>query len=428
MTQLEAARSGKITDLVRRVAEEEHLAPETLRDLVASGRAVICANNRFELASPRGVGKGLRTKVNANLGTSPDYPDVNLELEKLQAALEAGTDSVMDLSTGGDLPAIRQAIRANCPVPLGTVPIYEAAKRSRDSGVGFINLTPDDFFEVIASHGEQGVDFITVHCGVTREAIRQLKLQGRLMDIVSRGGAFLTSWIVANDQENPLYAQFDRLLEIAHEYDMTLSLGDGLRPGCLADATDRGQISELVVLGELVQRARAAGVQAMVEGPGHVPLHMVPANIQAEKALCDEAPFYVLGPLVTDVAPGYDHIVGAIGGALAGWYGADFLCYVTPAEHLGLPTAEHVKEGVIVTRIAAHAADIAKGLPAARDWDDEMARARKRLDWPRQLELALDPLKARAIYETRTAGEEEETCTMCGEYCAVRLISEVLQR
>ncbi len=428
MTQLEAARSGQITDQLRQVAEAEGLQIEQVLGVVATGRAVIPANSTYALPSPRGVGKGLTTKVNANIGTSMHYPDVETEVEKLKAAVEAGADAVMDLSTGGNLREIRARIREACPVPLGTVPIYEAAARAKREGQGLINMTADELFDVIETNGKQGVDFITVHCGVTQNSVDQLRRQGRLMDIVSRGGAFLTAWMVANEAENPLYEQYDRLLEISRKYDMTLSLGDGLRPGCLADATDRGQISELVVLGELVKRAREAGVQAMVEGPGHVPLSQVPTNILLQKSLCEEAPFYVLGPLVTDVAPGYDHIVGAIGGALAAQYGADFLCYVTPAEHLGLPTAEHVREGVIVSRIAAHAGDIAKGLPGARDWDDEMARARKALDWPKQLSLALDEPKARAIYEARSSCEEEDVCSMCGEFCAVKLISEVLQK
>lgn len=428
MTQLEAARRGTITPQLEAVARDEGLAEDELLELVATGRVVIPANVRFKLERLCGVGKGLKTKVNANLGTSPDYPSPEEELKKLRAALEARTDTVMDLSTGGDLTAIRKAMRAHCPVPLGTVPIYEAAKRAREEGDGFIRIHPDLLFETIERHGEQGVDFITVHCGVTWGAVGHLKKQRRLTDIVSRGGAFIASWMLANERENPLYEQYDRLLEIAVQYDMTLSLGDGLRPGCLKDATDRAQVSELVVLGELVQRAREAGVQVMVEGPGHIPLHQVQANVHIEKTLCDEAPFYVLGPIVTDVAAGHDHVAGAIGGALAAWAGADFLCYVTPSEHLGLPTPEHVREGVIVTRIGAHAADIAKGVQGAQEWDDSMSAARKRLDWETQLKLAIDPVKATSIYKERSPDPAEEGCSMCGEYCALKLTSEVFGR
>ncbi|MFH1005884.1 MAG: phosphomethylpyrimidine synthase ThiC [Candidatus Latescibacterota bacterium] len=421
MTQIEAAKCGRITPQLRQVAQAEGISQEELAQLVATGRVVIPANVHADLKNPCGVGKGLKVKVNANLGTSPDYPAPEEELKKLQAALSAKADTVMDLSTGGDLMGIRKAIRAQCPVPLGTVPIYEAAKHTREEGAGLIQMDPELLFETIARHGAQGVDFITVHCGVTWGAIAHLKKQGRLADIVSRGGAFMAAWMLANERENPLYEQYDRLLEIALETDMTLSLGDGLRPGCLKDATDRGQISELVVLGELVQRAREAGVQVMVEGPGHVPLHQVQANVHIQKALCDEAPFYVLGPIVTDVAAGYDHVAGAIGGALAAWSGADFLCYVTPAEHLGLPTPEHVYEGVIVTRIAAHAADIAKGVRGAQEWDNAVSQARKNLDWETQLKLVMDPIKATAIHRERSPDPDEEGCSMCGEFCAMTL-------
>jgi phosphomethylpyrimidine synthase len=424
MTQFEAAKRGVITPQLKQVAKVERVSEDELLQLVATGRVVIPANIHSKLEKPCGIGKGLKVKVNANLGTSPDYPSQEEELKKLQMALDARADTVMDLSTGGDLTAIRKAIRAHCPVPLGTVPIYEAAKRSREEGDGLIRMDPEFLFETIARHGAQGVDFATVHCGVTWGAVEQLKKQGRLTDIVSRGGAFMAAWMLANECENPLYEQYDRLLEIALRSDMTLSLGDGLRPGCIRDATDRGQISELVVLGELVGRARDAGVQVMVEGPGHVPLHQVQANVHIQKALCDEAPFYVLGPIVTDVAAGYDHVAGAIGGALAAWAGADFLCYVTPAEHLGLPTPEHVYEGVIVTRIAAHAADIAKGIPGAQEWDNSMSAARKHLDWETQLKLAIDPVKATSIYRERSPDPAEEGCSMCGEFCALKLTAE----
>lgn len=383
-----------------------------------------CNENR-QMASVRGIGLGLRTKVNANIGTSADYPDIKDELVKLQVALEAGADAIMDLSTGGDLANIRKVIIERCPVPIGTVPIYEAAVRVAKERGSITRMTAEDLFDVIESQAKQGVDFMTLHCGITRESVRRLKEQGRITDVVSRGGAFLVTWILVNDRENPLYERYDEVLDIARRYDVTLSLGDGLRPGCLADATDRAQIQELIILGELVKRARQAGVQAMVEGPGHVPLNQVTTNVQIQKRLCEGAPFYVLGPLVTDIAPGYDHITSAIGGAIAASAGADFICYVTPTEHLGLPTPDDVREGVIAARIAGHAADIVKGVKGAVDWDNAMAHARKARDWKRQIELSIDPTKAERIRNERRASSDE-VCSMCSEFCAMKIVEEAL--
>jgi len=425
MTQMEQARAGVVTPQMEAIATEERVDPDFVRNGVAHGRIVIPKNVNREQAFPRGIGAGLKVKVNANIGTSADYPEMGPELEKLQAAIEAGADSVMDLSTGGDIPAIRKEILARSPVMIGTVPIYEAAVTAIERKGSVVEMTADELFAAIETQAREGVDFITVHCGVTRESIQRLRNQGRLMDVVSRGGAFLTCWMIANEAENPLYTRYDDLLEICRRHDVTLSLGDGLRPGCTADATDRAQVQELIVLGELVGRARKAGVQAMVEGPGHVPLDQVAANVMLEKKLCEEAPFYVLGPLVTDIAPGYDHITGAIGGAVAAMAGADFLCYVTPSEHLALPTIDDVREGVIASRIAGHAADLVRGIPGAREWDREMSAARKSLDWARQLELAIDPLKARRLREKRSH-PAEEACSMCSSYCAMKVVEEYL--
>ena len=409
------------------VARDEQIGSDVLISRIAQGTVVIPCNVNRRMASVRGIGAGLRTKVNANIGTSKDYPNIEDELVKLQAALDAGADAVMDLSTGGDLESIRKVIVERCPVPLGTVPIYEAAVRVAAERGSITRITEEDLLDVIESQARQGVDFMTLHCGVTRESIRRLRDQGRTVDVVSRGGAFLVTWILANDRENPLYERYDDLLAIARKHDVTLSLGDGLRPGCLADATDRAQLQELIILGELVRRAREAGVQVMVEGPGHVPLDQVAANVQIEKRLCEGAPFYVLGPLVTDIAPGYDHITAAIGGAIAASAGTDFICYVTPTEHLGLPTPEDVREGVMAARIAGHAADIVKGVKGALQWDNEMARARKARDWQKQMELAIDPAKARRIRGNRSSSDEE-VCSMCSEFCAMKIVEEQLGR
>ena len=420
-TQVEAARAGVITTQVAQVAQQEGLQPETVAAGVAAGRIVIPANPAHRALDARGIGEGLRIKVNANLGTSSRQPELEVELTKLRAALDAGTDTVMDLSTGGDPDAVRRAIIAECPLPIGTVPVYQAAIEAIANRGGIRDMAPDDLFEVIERHTADGVDFLTLHCGVTRSIVSYIDQSGRLTGIVSRGGAFLACWIKATGCENPLYEDYDRVLEIARRYDVTLSLGDGLRPGCLADATDRAQIEELVVLGELVERAREAGVQAMVEGPGHVPLDQVAANVVLEKQLCKGAPFYVLGPLVTDIAPGYDHITSAIGGALAGMAGADFLCYVTPSEHLALPGPEDVREGVIAARIAAHAADVVRLGARARQRDDDMARARRALDWQKQFELSVNPAHARKLYER---GGAVGACSMCGDYCVFKMLTD----
>ena len=424
MTQLELARKGTISLQMKQVAEKEGLDAELIRQGVAQGTIVIPANIRHSNLNPCGIGKGLCTKVNANIGTSPDYGNIDTELEKLQTAIEYKADTVMDLSSGGDIAAIRRAIIASCPLPLGTVPIYQAGIEAIERQGAIVKMTADDLFATIEQQAEDGVDFMTVHCGVTQRAIAQLKSQGRLTNVVSRGGAFLIGWILYQEQENPLYEQYDRLLEIARHYDITLSLGDGMRPGSLADATDRPQIEELLTLAELVERARAAGVQVMVEGPGHVPLDQIVTNVQLEKQLCQGAPFYVLGPLVTDIAAGYDHIAGAIGGAIAAVAGADFLCYVTPSEHLSLPNVDDVKEGVIAARIAAHAADIVKGVKDAANWDKRMSTARRNLNWEEQLRLSLNPTKARQIHARfPTKGA---TCSMCGAYCAMALVEKYL--
>jgi phosphomethylpyrimidine synthase len=423
MLEMEAARRGTVTDDLAAVAREEGLDAAELARRVADGTVVVVRNKRGS-QRPLGLGRGLRTKVNANIGTSADASDLETELKKLDAAVEAGADAVMDLSTGGDIDAIRRALGARSPVAVGTVPIYQAAIRAKRAGKGAVNMTAEEMLGAVRDHAEDGVDFVTVHCGVTLEVAEHCRRTPRIADVVSRGGAFLMEWMARHQAENPLYERYDDLLDLAAAYDLTLSLGDGLRPGALADANDAAQIAELTVIAELVQRAREKGIQAIVEGPGHVPLHLVASSVELEKSLCQGAPFYVLGPLVTDVALGYDHVGAAIGGAVAGAAGADFLCYVTPAEHLRLPTVEDVREGVYTLRIAAHAADIAKGVAGARDWDDDLSRARKALDWSRVIEASLDPEKARA-YRDASRPADSDLCTMCGEFCAVRKMTEV---
>jgi phosphomethylpyrimidine synthase len=421
MTILEETRAGRIPSEVAQAAQREGVSPEALARAVAEGAAIVCKNRRRAHCRPLAIGRGLRTKVNANIGTSKDQMDLTLELAKLEAALRAGADTVMDLSTGGPLVEIRRRILTSCEVPLGTVPIYQAAVAAVEGGCSsLLEMTPDDIFRVVEEQGREGVDFMTVHCGITREGVLRLEGDPRLLGVVSRGGSFTVAWMRHHGEENPLYEQYDRLLEICRESEVVLSLGDGMRPGSLADATDRGQIHELLTLGELTRRAWEAGVQVMIEGPGHVPLDQIQANVLLQKRLCHGAPFYVLGPLVTDVAPGYDHITSAIGGALAAMAGADILCYVTPSEHLGLPTVEDVREGVIAARIAGHSADVAKGVPGARSWDDAMARARAALDWKAQIELAIDPERARATRE-RALPADADVCTMCGEFCAIKV-------
>ncbi len=424
-TQRRAALAGRVTPAMERVAEREGVAPEVVLEGVAAGAVVIPANVNHRSLDPMGIGRGLRTKVNANLGTSPNFRDVEEEMAKLDVALQAGADCVMDLSTGraADIDRSRRLFVERSPVPVGTVPVYQAAALALERRGDVVAMTAEDLFEVIERQAEDGVDFMTVHCGVTRAGLAALRREGRVCDIVSRGGSLLAAWMIHHDRENPLYEQFDRLLEIARRHDVTLSLGDGLRPGCLADATDRAQVHELMVLGELTERAWAAGVQVMIEGPGHVPINQVEANVLLEKRLCHGAPFYILGMLVTDVAAGHDHIAGAIGGAVAAAAGADMLCYVTPAEHLGLPDVEDVRAGIVAFRIAAHAGDLAKGVRGAWEWDVEMSRARKALDWERQIALALDPERARWYRETRNPRGMVE-CTMCSNYCAMRISTE----
>lgn len=405
------------------VAAAENVDPDTLARRLRDGRVVIPFNTRHKGVIPAAIGEGMTVKVNANIGTSRDLIDLDLELEKVKTAIAFGADAVMDLSTGGDIGGIRRSVMAVCRVPVGTVPIYEAICKSTGKG-GPLALTEDDLFGVIESHARDGVDFMTLHCGVTRESIASLKGAHRLTGVVSRGGAMLAAWMHENGLENPLYENYDHLLDIARDYGFALSLGDGLRPGSIADATDAPQVKELMILGELVDRAREGGVQAMVEGPGHVPLDQIETNVRLEKAVCKGAPFYVLGPLVCDVATGYDHIAGAIGGALAAYHGADFLCYVTPSEHLSLPTVDDVREGVVASRIAAHAADVARG--RNQGWDDGMSKARKAFDWEKMFQLCVDPVKARE-YRGRAGADGSETCSMCGELCAMKMIDKLLR-
>ena len=428
MTQLEYARRGLITEKMQIAAVGEGVPPEFIRDGIAAGTIVICHNNKHANGTPLAVGAGLRTKVNANIGSSSDDTNMEKELEKARVAVKYGADAIMDLSTGGPVDEIRKAIIAETGACIGSVPLYQAALDAvRVKNKAIVDMTVDDIFAGIIKHAEDGVDFITVHCGVTRGTVERMKNEGRLMDVVSRGGAFTIEWMSYNNKENPLFEHFDKLLEITKQYDMTLSLGDGFRPGCLADATDRAQIHELILLGELTQRAQDAGVQVMIEGPGHVPLNQIQTNIQLQKRLCHGAPFYVLGPLVTDIAPGYDHITCAIGGAIAAAAGADFLCYVTPSEHLCLPNVQDVRDGVIATRIAAHAADIAKGVQGAMAKDIAMAKCRKKLDWEGQFALAMDPDKARE-YRANSPVADHGACTMCGEFCAYKLMDDAMKR
>ena len=423
MTQLAKARAGIATPEMKAVAEKEQVDVQQLGDLIATGRVVIPANKNHRVIKPCGIGEGMLIKVNANIGTSSDRALLDEELEKLKAAEQAGADTIMDLSTGGDITRCRKEILRSSSVPVGTVPIYQAVVETITQKGGLIHLTADKIFEIIEDQAADGVDFITVHCGLTGAALETLKNQGRVTDIVSRGGAFLTTWMLHHEKENPLYEDFERLLSIAKKYDVTLSLGDGLRPGCIADATDRAQIHELMTLGQLTTWAWENDVQVMIEGPGHVPLNQIKTNILLQKQLCNGAPFYVLGPLVTDIAAGHDHVACAIGGAVAGEAGADFLCYVTPAEHLSLPRVEDVREGVIVTRIAAHAADIARGNGIAVQMDKDMSMARKKLDWDTQMKLAIDPEKARRI-RGENPPAEDDVCTMCGKYCAIKQVRE----
>lgn len=422
-TQMAAARKGVLTPQMQQVLADERIHQDDLLERVANGRIVIPANRNHPNLIAKGIGTGLSTKINVNLGVSEDCCNVEAELNKVRRSIELKADAIMDLSTFGDTRTFRQRTVALSPVMIGTVPVYDAVARY---GKEVASISVDDFFDVVRIHAEDGVDFMTIHAGLTRVAVQCLRTNPRLTHVVSRGGSLLLDWMVRNEAENPFFEHFDRLLAICREYDVTLSLGDGLRPGSLRDATDAAQIQELIVLGELTKRCWQADVQVMIEGPGHVPLNEVVANMQLEKKLCHGAPFYVLGPIVTDVAPGYDHITSAIGGALAATYGADFLCYVTPAEHLRLPDEDDMKEGIIASRIAAHAADVAKGIPGAMDWDNAMSLARKELDWERMFELAMDPEKARA-YRASSQPIDQEVCTMCGDLCAVKRSRTILE-
>lgn len=423
-TQMEAARMGIVTPEMEKVAAKEQREVAELMPLMAAGKMVIPANIHHESIDPNGVGGMLKTKVNVNLGISRDCKDYDIEMEKVMSAVELGAESIMDLSSHGDTQPFRRKLCAECPAMIGTVPVYDSVIHyQRDLNT----LTAKDFLDVIRLHAEDGVDFVTLHCGITRKTIEQIRNGSREMNIVSRGGSLVFAWMSMMGEENPFYEYFDEIVEICREHDVTISLGDACRPGCLADATDNCQIEELIRLGELTDRAWARDVQVMIEGPGHVPMDQIEANMKVQQTLCKGAPFYVLGPLVTDIAPGYDHITAAIGGAIAAWTGAAFLCYVTPAEHLALPNVDDVHAGIIASKIAAHAADIAKGVPGARDRDDRMAKARKELDWDAQWLEALDPAAAKAIRESRMPEEDHsDTCSMCGKFCAVRSMNKAL--
>ncbi len=426
MTQIEAAKKGIATEEIKYVAKQEQRSEEFIMEGLAKGTIVIPKNINHDI-KPMAVGKGLKTKVNANIGTSSDIAQLENELKKLKAAVSAKADSVMDLSTGGDLDYIRRRILKESSIVVGNVPIYQIAVEAAERKGSVAYMTKDDMFNTIEKQAQDGIDYMTLHCGVTLETLERLIQQGRVEDVVSRGGSFLSVWMLYNKKQNPLFEDFDRILEIAKKYDVTLSLGDGFRPGAIADATDRAQIHELILLGELHKRALDAGVQSMIEGPGHVPINQVITNAEIEKSLCDNAPFYVLGPVVTDIAPGYDHITSAIGGALMAANGADFLCYVTKAEHVRLPTPEDVREGVIVTRIAAHAADIAKQIPGAFEWDLKMSKARKSLDWESMINLSIDPEYVKSQRDS-SIPEENDVCTMCGKFCAIKLLNKALRK
>jgi phosphomethylpyrimidine synthase len=420
MTRVEEVKAGIISNEITESARREGIAPEKFAAAVAEGKIVV-VRNKNRTIQPLIIGSSTRIKINANIGTSSSLSDIDEELEKMHMAIRYGADAIMDLSTAGDLTAIRKRLLSECTVALGTVPLYEMALRAREQGKSVLQITADDMFEVIEDHCKQGVDFLTLHCGVNKQTVARFKEVKRVAGATSRGGTIIMEWIHCNNQENPLYEQYDRLLDICATYDVAVSLGDGFRPGAIADATDRVQIEELIILGDLVKRAQQKNVGVFVEGPGHVPLHEVATNIKIQKPLCNNAPFYVLGPLVTDVTPGYDHISGAIGGAIAAMAGADFLCYVTPAEHLRLPSIDDVREGVIASRIAANAADIAHGYPGALEWDAAITNAKINLDWERMLSLCIDPEKARKYRQSLPpSNNNEQLCSMCGEFCAIK--------
>ncbi len=419
MNQLKLAKQNKTSKEMRYASKNEGISLDILKKRIKNGAIVLIKNSKREI-SPCAVGEGLRTKVNANLGTSQDKIDLQNELKKLRSAIASGADTVMDLSTGGDIKKIRRAILKNSSIPVGTVPIYQAIIKACKEKGHISRMTKNDILDVFEEQANDGVDFFTVHSGVNQDALTRLKRKKRLLNVVSRGGAFLAEWMMRNNKENPLYEYFDDILKISKKYDVTLSLGDGMRPGSLMDATDRPQIQELIVLGELADRARKNNVQVIIEGPGHIPIDEIESNVTIQKKMCNNAPFYVLGPLVTDIAPGYDHIVGAIGGAMAAFYGADFLCYVTPSEHLRIPDENDVKDGVIASRIAAHAADIAKRVPGSLNWDRKMSESRLKRNWKKQIQTSIDPSKSKR-YRSNSTPKEKDVCTMCSDYCSIKI-------
>lgn len=422
-TQMDAARKGIVTPQMEAVAREENIPVEKLMEYVAAGTVAIPANKNHKCLKPHGIGSMLKTKINVNLGTSRDCVNLDEEMQKVKDAVDMGAEAIMDLSSFGDTQKFRRKLTAECPAILGTVPIYDAVVYYNKP---LPQITSEEWIDIVRMHAQDGVDFLTIHCGVNKATGERFLKNKRLMNLVSRGGSLIFAWMMATGNENPFYERYDEVLDICAEYDVTISLGDACRPGCVEDGTDISQIEELVTLGELTQRAWEKNVQIMIEGPGHMPLNQIAANMQIQKTICKGAPFYVLGPIVTDIAPGYDHITAAIGGAIAATAGASFLCYVTPAEHLRLPTPEDVREGIIASKIAAHAADVAKGIPEALQWDHDMAVARRNLDWDKQFELAIDPEKAKRYRATSTP-EREDTCTMCGKMCAVRTLNRILR-
>ena len=421
-TQMDAARRGIVTPQMEAVAKEENMSVDQIREYVAEGKVVIPANKNHKVLVPHGIGRMLKTKINVNLGTSRDCLDLDVEMAKVKSAVEMGAEAIMDLSSFGDTKVFRKKLIEECPAVLGTVPIYDAVVYYNKA---LVDITAEEWIDVVRMHAQEGVDFMTIHCGINKNTAQRFLKNKRLTNIVSRGGSLIFAWMMATGNENPFYEFYDEIRDICEKYDVTLSLGDACRPGSIADASDISQIEELISLGELTKRAWDRNVQVMIEGPGHMPLDQIAANMKIQQTICKDAPFYVLGPIVTDVAPGYDHITSAIGGAIAASCGAAFLCYVTPAEHLRLPTLEDMKEGIVASKIAAHAADIAKGVKGAAEWDHKMSTARKNLDWEEMFKLALDPEKARR-YRAESAPEHEDTCTMCGKMCAVRNMNKVL--
>ncbi len=421
-TQMDAARKGIVTPEMEAAAAKEEMDVKELMELMAKGQAIIPANKRHTSLSPAAIGSRLKTKINVNLGISRDCKDMDVEVAKVNSAVAMGAESIMDLSSYGDTRTFRRRLTSECPAIIGTVPIYDAVVYYHKP---LKEITSQEWLDIVKMHAEDGVDFMTIHCGINKETAGKFKRNKRLTNIVSRGGSIIFAWMEMTGEENPFYEHYDEILDICREYDITMSLGDACRPGCLKDASDISQIEELITLGELTKRAWEKDVQVMVEGPGHMPLDQIAANMKIQQTICQGAPFYVLGPLVTDVAPGYDHITAAIGGAVAAAYGASFLCYVTPAEHLRLPDLEDVKEGIIASRIAAHAADVAKGIKGAVDWDNRMSEARKKLDWEGMFELSIDPEKARR-YRASAKPEKEDTCSMCGNFCAVKNMNRIL--